>query len=378
MPNINDSITWAVAKCNDPNVGYSQTYRDQQTVNGITYYDCSSFIWYALIAGGFDCVTAYGSTWPFTTDYMGSVLLALGFQTVSKTGELKPGDVCVRYGHTEMVYEGGNGTARTMGAHSSQYPLAKQVSINDYWTSGSSWDTIYRYGDGGQTQVLFGVDISEHNGDIDWNIAKDEVDFVIIRAGYGNNHLDAKLGRNIDACSLHGIPFGIYWFSYALSVQDCINEADACCNIINGYSLSYPVFYDWEYDSDNYYTSQTGTNATNQQRADFAHAFMDRIISNGYSAGLYANPDYIGDPNNPLYSPGKGFMFILSENQYMLWLAEWGVSQPRYDAPIWQYGQENINGFPTITDVNKTTGLNPTPTQDNRFKWWIYQRFLPF
>ena len=370
MPNINDSIDWAVAKCNDPNVGYSQAYRDQQTVDGITYYDCSSFIWYALIAGGFDCATAYGSTWPFTTDYMNTVLLALGFQSVSRTGELKPGDVCVRYGHTEMVYEGGNGTARTMGAHSSQYPLAKQVSINDYWTSGTSWDTIYRYGSGGDTQVLFGVDISEHNGDIDWNIAKNEVDFVIIRAGYGNNHLDAKLGRNIDACSLYGIPFGIYWFSYALSIQDCIDEANACCNIISGYSPSYPIFYDWEYDSDDYAASQ-GVTITNNLRSSFARAFMSTIVTNGYSAGLYTNPDYI---------ISKGFDFILTDTQYTLWLAEWNVPQPRYDAPIWQYGQQYINGFPTITDVNKTTGLSPRPPspKDKKFKWWMYNHYLPF
>lgn len=370
MPNINDSISWAITKCNDPNVGYSQTYRDQQTVNGITYYDCSSFVWYALIAGGFDCVTAYGQTWPFVTGTMDAVLTALGFQPVSRTGELKPGDICVKTSHTEMVYEGGTGKARTMGAHTSQYPLVDQVSINSYWTNGTSWDTIYRYGSGGDTQVLFGVDISEHNGDIDWSIAKDEVDFVIIRAGYGNNHLDAKLGRNIDACSLYGIPVGIYWFSYALSEQDCVDEADACCNIINGYSLSYPIFYDWEDDSDRYYRQEKGVDATNGQRSDFAHAFLNRIISNGYPAGLYTNPNYIDN---------MGFSFILTETNYTLWLAHWGVSQPKYDAPIWQYGQENINGFPTITDVNKTTGISPRPPAVvKKFKWWIYLRHLPF
>ena len=66
MPNIRDAYDWAVHTCEDPNVRYSQTYRDQQTVGNLTYYDCSSFIWYALIAGGFDCVAANGgSTWPF-------------------------------------------------------------------------------------------------------------------------------------------------------------------------------------------------------------------------------------------------------------------------------------------------------------------------
>ena len=52
MGDINKAYTWAMQTCNAPDVGYSQTYRNQQTVNGITYYDCSSFINYALHAGG--------------------------------------------------------------------------------------------------------------------------------------------------------------------------------------------------------------------------------------------------------------------------------------------------------------------------------------
>ena len=54
MPDINRSYSWAINTCNADNVGYSQSYRNQKTVNGITYYDCSSFIWYALKAGNFD------------------------------------------------------------------------------------------------------------------------------------------------------------------------------------------------------------------------------------------------------------------------------------------------------------------------------------
>lgn len=51
MPDINKSYSWAIETCNAPNVGYSNAYRNQQTVGGITYYDCSSFINYALLAG---------------------------------------------------------------------------------------------------------------------------------------------------------------------------------------------------------------------------------------------------------------------------------------------------------------------------------------
>lgn len=150
MPNINQAYQWAINTCNASNVGYSQTYRNQQTVNGITYYDCSSFIWYALIAGGFDCVNANGgNTWPFTTYTMGTVLLNLGFTHYSADNVTwLPGDILVvnssTHQHTEMVYNG----RVTMGAHTSRYPLDRQVSINTYETGSGVYTDLYRFGDG--------------------------------------------------------------------------------------------------------------------------------------------------------------------------------------------------------------------------------------
>lgn len=145
MPDINRSFTWAVNTCNAPRVGYSQTYRNQRTVNGITYYDCSSFIWYALIAGGFPLST---SAWPFTTYTMAAILTQLGFTQLPVTGVWKPGDVLLRSTHTEMVYTGGTGSGVTMGAHTSNRPLADQVSINTYTSYASSWASLWRYGNG--------------------------------------------------------------------------------------------------------------------------------------------------------------------------------------------------------------------------------------
>lgn len=157
MPDINASYNWAVNTCNAPDVGYSWTYRDQQTVGRITYYDCSSFIWYALLAGGFDCVAANGgNSYPFVTWTMESVLQRLGFVSVPLTGEILPGDIGFydyvvngqHDGHTEMYYQGGQGTGISMGAHTSSVPLANQVSINSYQSPGTRWQKIYRYGGG--------------------------------------------------------------------------------------------------------------------------------------------------------------------------------------------------------------------------------------
>lgn len=153
MASIQTAYEWAIEKCNAPNIGYSQAYRNEKTVNGITYYDCSSFIWYALMAGGFDVVKANGgSTWPFTTGNMANALRLLGFTKMGTTQPWKPGDVLIRTGHTEMAFDSNH----TMGAHSSKVPLEQQVSINSNPSSASSWLELWRYGGGAETKWIKG------------------------------------------------------------------------------------------------------------------------------------------------------------------------------------------------------------------------------
>lgn len=156
MPDINRAYQWCIQTCNAPNVGYSQGNRNQKTVNGITYYDCSSLMWYALKTGGFDVETAFRSATGYsysgnaiTTANERTWLVALGFTQVPITGEWKAGDILWRSGHTEMVYTGGQASGVTMGAHQPNVPLVDQVSINDYTSTANSWTELYRYGSGG-------------------------------------------------------------------------------------------------------------------------------------------------------------------------------------------------------------------------------------
>lgn len=133
------AIVWAIQKCADKNVGYSQSYRNQQTVDGITYYDCSSFINYALLAAQF-LTPGYAPLHnAFTTDTMEPVLLKLGFKKYKANIEWIRGDILWRKGHTEMVYSAG----KAMGARSAKLPLEEQVSIHD--SSAANWTYLYRY-----------------------------------------------------------------------------------------------------------------------------------------------------------------------------------------------------------------------------------------
>lgn len=152
MPDLDSAYTWAINTCNASNVGYSQKYRNQKTVNGITYYDCSSFINYALVAGGWSTPAYAPSNNAFTTSTMRAALLALGFTEYDTSASFNwlAGDIAWKSGHTEMCHTAGaQGAAIFMGAHTSGVALADQVSIST--SPDSSFTKCYRYGDGGAT-----------------------------------------------------------------------------------------------------------------------------------------------------------------------------------------------------------------------------------
>lgn len=160
MPSIDASYTWAVTCCNLPNVGYNQDYRNQQTVNGITYYDCSSFINYALLAGGWSTPGYAPSNNAFTTGDMYSVLPELGFINVGVSGEVRPGDIGLSAVHTEMCYQGGVGfgSGIFMGAHGRNgILLPNQVSIGsssgDTTAHWQGYTSLWRYGNGASGEV---------------------------------------------------------------------------------------------------------------------------------------------------------------------------------------------------------------------------------
>lgn len=156
MPSLEKFYEWCVETCNEPNVGYSQDYRGAQTVNGITYYDCSSFVYYALKAGGWSNLPKY----PFTTYSMIPVLLQGGWYEVPSDGIILAGDIGWCKEHTEVAYSNGeNGVAVFMGAHDDSYPVAEQVSIG---VGGNpsiprTFDKVFRY----NSRVVYHMDLEE-------------------------------------------------------------------------------------------------------------------------------------------------------------------------------------------------------------------------
>ena len=134
--------------------------------------------------------------------------------------------------------------------------------------------------------IAKGIDISYHNGTINWDKVKNsDVDFVIIRCGYGDNYTsqdDKKWLENVQACESRGIPYGVYIYSYAENVAQAQSEADHVLRLIRGHKLSYPVFYDLE-------DEPTTGRHTNQEILNMTRTFCTAIQNAGYNVGVYAN-----------------------------------------------------------------------------------------
>lgn len=199
----------------------------------------------------------------------------------------------------------------------------------------------------------FGIDVSSHQGNIDWNAVKnDGVDFAILRAGYGNlkSQIDKSFETNYAACKSQGIPVGAYWYSYADSVADAEREAETFLYAIQGKSFEYPVYFDIE--------DASQRNFNRQLLTDITIAFCSRLESAGYYVGIYTNV-YWND--NLLYQAQLV--------DYDKWLAHW-AEYPKYGnafGGMWQFGSYGtqaqfdngqatmlgkINGISAACDVN--------------------------
>ena len=139
-----------------------------------------------------------------------------------------------------------------------------------------------------------GIDVSKWNGTIDWNKVKSSgIDYVIIRAGFGASSVDAKFKTYIEGAANAGLKIGVYWFSYATSPEKAALEAKKCLETVSPYknSITYPIFFDYEYDSVKY-ANNNGVTITRNSATQIASAFMNTIKSYGYDTGIYTNKDF--------------------------------------------------------------------------------------
>lgn len=92
-----------------------------------------------------------------------------------------------------------------------------------------------------------GIDVSVWQGNIDFQKVKASgIDFVIIRAGYGNGNKDKWFDENYRKAKAAGLHIGAYWYSDASSADGAKQEVKSCASVLSGKQLDYPVYFDIE------------------------------------------------------------------------------------------------------------------------------------
>lgn len=188
-----------------------------------------------------------------------------------------------------------------------------------------------------------GIDVSEHQGRIDWDAVKASgIDFAILRVGFGapsfGGRVDYQFNRNISECERLAIPYGVYVYSYAFDNQQAADEASMVIDCLSGHNPRLPVYYDLEDKTIIADGRQSGI-------ASRAQTFCNKISSAGYKPGIYANLNWF---NNILTDP------VFKSGSWDHWIAQYN-SQCHYTASysFWQYtSRGKVSGISGNVDMN--------------------------
>lgn len=186
-----------------------------------------------------------------------------------------------------------------------------------------------------------GIDVSHHNGDINWQAVKDSgVEFAIIRTGYGwmnwDKQTDRQLRNNIAGAKAVGMPIGAYHYSYATNPHEANLEADFFIDRLRGTQWEYPVFIDFE--------DKCQRKLTNEQRTEIILTFLQRLREAGYYTGFYTCLNW------------QRYMLDISRlGDHQLWIAHWNDNcgcQVPYG--LWQHSSHgSVPGISGRVDLDR-------------------------
>lgn len=206
-----------------------------------------------------------------------------------------------------------------------------------------------------------GIDVSEWQGNIDWDkVKKTDVEFAILRCGFAGDYAkydDKKFVRNVNECIRVGMPYGIYLYSYAQTVEDAKEEAAHTLRLLKGLNPSYPVFYDLE----DYSVMSSVSKST---IAQIAKTYVTTIQNAGYNCGVYANLNWF---TNYLTDPYF--------DSVMKWVAQYNV-ECNYMKPyiMWQGTSSGyVDGIAGRVDIDVTfNSLRKLGWVQEKDGWYYY------
>ena len=204
--------------------------------------------------------------------------------------------------------------------------------------------------------MLKGIDVSEFQGQIDWNKVKnDGIEFAILRCGFGmdvTSQDDKYIERNISECERIGMPFGVYLFSYANTVDKAKSEAEHTLRLIKGHTLTMGVWYDIE-------DNKTSGSVSKETLTNIINTYCNTIKNAGYNVGIYASLNWL---NNKIEAS--------VQDKWSVWVAQYYTEcQYKKDYIIWQYSSSGkVDGISGNCDMNYFYGELEGSTATNTDK----------
>ena len=224
-------------------------------------------------------------------------------------------------------------------------------------------------------RLVKGIDVSHHQGIIDWETVQQEIDYAIVRLcdfyhqqPDGTCKLDKQFENNIKKCEELNIPVGVYYYSHATTEEEAVTEARFVADSLKAYSLEYPVYMDIETEEQNAMIDEN-----QQQMKEVIISAMTELESEGYFAGVYCNggsedntkrKEFIADiskvyncwlTSNATYNIAVDFEDFKAEDYEILTI-------PNDEIAMYQYSQQGqIDGISGNVDLNyATTELSDT------------------
>lgn len=231
---------------------------------------------------------------------------------------------------------------------SSTTAIVKDPYVSPYDFAGLVFNADGRptYSENGVLKSQLGVDVSEYQGEIDWDaVAEDGISFAMVRLGSrgyteGLLRTDSLYEYNLEGASAAGLQVGAYYYSQATTVEEAIEEADQVIEMLGGRKLDLPIAFDHEQNPDPNSRSNTVDSETLTQAAI---AFCQRLEAAGYKSMIYGNG----------WDISRFDLDLLGGRD--VWYAEYGSAQPnaQFNFCIWQYDNDgDVAGIDAAVDMN--------------------------
>ena len=312
---------------------------------GLTkYYDTWYYVENGVLNWNFSGAVPYGKTlyyvnggritWDYngTADYNGVKYIFVG--SIAQNGIYKS-----KYTDYNLVYADGKTGWYDYGDNTYYIGSDGRPLCGNQYIDGKR----YFFNANGAKASLFGADFSKHQGTIDWaSVKQSGVEFVILRAavrGYGSSGnlvTDSQIAANIKGALSQNIDVGIYVFSQAVTTEEAVEEAERALDIIKGYDIKLPIYFDSEYSGAPNRTGRAD-GLTKAERTSLAIAFCETVRNAGYKPGVYASKSFFY--NNLGYA-------AFQSRGYEIWLAHHisSVTDFKYPYNIWQYTSKGSIG----------------------------------